>query len=176
MRSNDRASHRPRARRLGTSIPSAGCRNGCEATAGQAKCQANAAPGLLSPQPAGLKPFVDFCLAVSRRSRPPDCFAGHDAAPAARRCGVACSGETAAGIAQRSRLQKSANALQRPSWDLISAPLRAKSFPPRGRSPREGESPARPRVGAPTQGMSCPPTDSPGRRRRTSPSVHRCCR
>jgi hypothetical protein len=40
----------------------------------------------------GLKPFVDFC-------------------------GVARSGETAAGIAQHSRLQKSANALQRPSWD-----------------------------------------------------------
>jgi hypothetical protein len=77
----------PRARRLGTSIPAAGC-----------KCQANAAPGLLSPQPAGLTSFVDFC-------------------------GVACSGETTAGIAQRSRLQKSANALQRPSWDLISASL-----------------------------------------------------
>jgi hypothetical protein len=42
-----------------------------------------------------MKPFVDFCC-------------------------VARSGETAAGIAQRSRLQKSANALQRPSWDLIS--------------------------------------------------------
>jgi hypothetical protein len=154
MRSNDRASHGPRARRLGTSIPTVGCRNGCEATAGQAKCQANTAPGLLSPQPGGLKPFVDFCLAVSRRSRPADCFAGYDAAPAARRCGVARSGETAAGIAQHSRLQpslweearrsmpkawstipmgdgtasrqrsavqKSANALQRPSWDLISA-------------------------------------------------------
>jgi hypothetical protein len=113
MRSNDRASHGPRARRLGTSIPAAGC-----------KCQANAAPGLLSPQPTGLKSFVDFCLAVSRRSRPSDCFAGYDAAPAARRCGVARSGETAAGIAQRSRLQKSANALQRPSWDLLNASLR----------------------------------------------------
>ena len=138
----------PRARRLGASIPAVGCRNGCEATAGQAKRQANTAPGLLSPQPKGLKPFVDFCLAVSRRSRPSDCFAGYDAAPAARRCGVARSGETAAGIdslaparlaltglpaanlpkplpqlrvAQHSRLQKSANALQRPSWDLISA-------------------------------------------------------
>jgi hypothetical protein len=75
-----------------------GCRNGCEATAGQAKRQANAAPGRLSPQPEGLKPFVDFC-------------------------GVARSGETAAGIAQHSRLQKSANALQRPSWDFISASL-----------------------------------------------------
>ena len=112
MRSNGRASHGPRARRLGRSIPAAGC-----------KCQANTAPGLLSPQPAGLKPFVDFCLAVSRRPRPADCFAGYDAAPAARRCGVARSGETAAGIAQHSRLQKSANALQRPSWDLISASL-----------------------------------------------------
>jgi hypothetical protein len=77
----------PRARRLGTSIPAAGC-----------KCQANTALGLLSPQPKGLKPFVDFC-------------------------GVAHSGETAAGIAHHSRLQKSANALQRPSWDLISASL-----------------------------------------------------
>jgi hypothetical protein len=77
----------PRARRLGTSIPTAGC-----------KCQANTAPGLLSPQPGGLKPFVDFCLAVSRRSRPADCFAGYDATPAACRCGVARSGETAAGI------------------------------------------------------------------------------
>ena len=102
----------PRARRLGASIPAVGC-----------KRQANTAPGLLSPQPAGLNPFVDFCLAVSRRSRPPDCFAGYDAAPAARRCGVARSGETAAGIAQHSRLQKSANALQRPSWDLISGSL-----------------------------------------------------
>ena len=82
--------------------------------------------------------------------RPSDCFAGYDAAPAARRCGVARSGETAAGIdslaparlaltglpaanlpkqlpqlrvAQRSRLQKSANGIQRPSWDLISASL-----------------------------------------------------
>ena len=111
MQSNDRASHGPWVRRLGTSIPSAGCRNGCEATAGQAKCQANtvgprATPRsqrlcglwLGSPQPEGLKPFVDFC-------------------------GVARSGETAAGIAQHSRLQKSANALQRPSWDLISASL-----------------------------------------------------
>jgi hypothetical protein len=127
MRSNERASHGPRARRLGTSIPAVGCRNGCEATAGQAKCQANTAPGLLSPQPHGLKSFVDFCLAVSRRvdatslpgscgtlrgaiaslssARPPgclvrptDCFAGYDAAPAARRCGVARSGEIAAGI------------------------------------------------------------------------------
>jgi hypothetical protein len=126
----------PRARRLGTSIPSVGCRSGCEATAGQAKCQANAVGPratprsqrlcglwLGSPQPKGLKPFVDFCLAVSRRSRPADCFAGYDAAPAARRCGVARSGETAAGIAQHSRLQKSANALQRPPWDLISASL-----------------------------------------------------
>jgi hypothetical protein len=60
--------------------------------------EANTAPGLLSPQPEGLKQFVDFC-------------------------GVARLGETAAGIAQRSRLQKSANALQRPSWDLISASL-----------------------------------------------------
>ena len=47
------------------------------------------------------------------------CYDAHvnDAALAARRCGVARSGETAAGIAQHSRLQKSANALQRPSWD-----------------------------------------------------------
>jgi hypothetical protein len=77
----------PRARRLGASIPAVGC-----------KRQANTAPGLLSPQPGGLKPFVDFC-------------------------GVARSGETAAGIAQHSRLQKSANAFQRPAWDLISASL-----------------------------------------------------
>ena len=136
------------------------CRNGCVATAGQAKHQANtigprATPRsqrlcglwLGSSQPGGLKPFVDFCLAVSRRARPSDCFAGYDAAPAARRCGVARSGETAADIdslaparlaltglptanlhkplpqlrvVQHSRLQKSANALQRPSWDLIS--------------------------------------------------------
>ena len=87
MRSNDRASHGPRARRLGASIPAAGCNR-----------EANEAPGLLSPQPDGLKAFVDFC-------------------------GVACSGETTAGIAQRSRLQKSANGIQRPSWDLISASL-----------------------------------------------------
>jgi hypothetical protein len=62
------------------------------------KRQAYTAPGLLSPQPVGLKAFVDFC-------------------------GVARSGKTAAGISQRSRLQKSATALQRPSWDLISASL-----------------------------------------------------
>jgi len=68
----------PRARRLGASIPAVGC-----------KCQANTAYGLLSPQPYGLKSFVDFC-------------------------GVVRSGETAAGIAQHSRLQKSATALQRP--------------------------------------------------------------
>jgi hypothetical protein len=43
--------------------------------------EANTAPGLLSPQPEGLKPFVDFCR-------------------------VGRLGETAAGIAQRSRLQK----------------------------------------------------------------------
>jgi hypothetical protein len=57
-------------------------------------------PALLSPQPLGLKPFVDFC-------------------------GVTRSGETTEGIAQRSRLQKSANALQRPAWDLISGSLEA---------------------------------------------------
>jgi len=50
---------------------------------------------LLSPQPEGLNPFVDFY-------------------------GVARSGETAAGIAHHSRLQKSSNLLQWPSWDLIS--------------------------------------------------------
>jgi len=66
-----------------------GCRNGCEATAGQAKRQANTSPGLLSPQPGGLKPFVDFC-------------------------GVARSGETAAGIAQHSGLQKSATGFSDP--------------------------------------------------------------
>jgi hypothetical protein len=150
----------------GTSIPAVGCRNGCEGTSGQAKCQANAAGPratprsqrlcglwLGSPQPKGLKPFVVFaspfdsfapahfsfqaahalsirrplCQPYSRRVdatslpgscgtlrgaisslssahppgclvRPPDCFAGYDAAPAARRCGVARSGETAAGI------------------------------------------------------------------------------
>jgi hypothetical protein len=60
--------------------------------------EANTAPGLLSPQPKGLKPFVDFC-------------------------GVARFGKTTAGIAQHSRLQKSANALQRPSWDFISGSL-----------------------------------------------------
>ncbi len=99
----------PRARRLGTSIPAAGC-----------KYQANTAPGLLSSQPYGLKPVVDFC-------------------------GVARSGETAAGIAQRSRLQKSATVLQRPSWDLFSASLRREKgclrrsvFPqPRVASPRD---------------------------------------
>jgi hypothetical protein len=111
MRSNDRASHGPWAKRLGASIPAVGCRNGCEATAGQAKRQANTAGPratprsqrlcglwLGSPQPSGLKPFVDFCLDLSRGPRPTDCFAGYDAAPAARRCGVARSGETAAGI------------------------------------------------------------------------------
>jgi hypothetical protein len=78
----------PRARRLRGSIPAAGCNR-----------EANEASGLLSPQPNGLKAFVDFCR-------------------------VARSGETAAGIAQHSRLQKSATVLQRPSWDLISVSLR----------------------------------------------------
>ncbi len=72
--------------------------SGCEATTGQANREANTAPGRLSPQPEGLKPFVDFC-------------------------GVARSVETAASIAQRSRLQKSANGIQRHSWDLISGSL-----------------------------------------------------
>jgi hypothetical protein len=142
----------PWVRRFGTSIPAAGCK--CQAnTAGpRATPRSQRLCGLWlgSPQPEGLKPVVDFCLAVSRRSRPPDCFAGYDAAPAGRRCGVARSDETAAGIdslaparlaltglpaanlpkqppqlrvAQRSRLQKSATDLQRPSWDLFSASL-----------------------------------------------------
>jgi len=149
----------PRARRLGASIPAVGC-----------KRQANTAPGLLSPQPKGLKPFVDFCLAVSRRARPSDClngtllpqssavpsgsllwrasprllpeawFAGYDAAPAARRCGVARSGETAASIAQHSRLQKSANDLQRPSWDFFSA-FHGRPRLPRKLSPNESPHP-----------------------------------
>ena len=50
----------PRARRLRGRIPAAGCNR-----------EANRAPGRLSPQPGGLKPFADFCLAVSRRPR---CF------------------------------------------------------------------------------------------------------
>jgi hypothetical protein len=82
----------PQARRLGGRIPAAGCNR-----------QANKASGLLSPQPGGLKPFVDFC-------------------------GVACSGKTAVGIAQHSRLQKSANALQRSSWDFISPSSRKEGF------------------------------------------------
>ncbi len=115
----------PRARRLGTSIPAAGCKCQANTVGPRATPRSQRLCGLWlgSPQPSGLKRFVDFCLAVSRRSRPPDCFAGYDAASAARRCGVARSGETATGIAQHSRLQKSANALQRPSWDLISASL-----------------------------------------------------
>ncbi|MFZ0435502.1 MAG: hypothetical protein WAL87_05980, partial [Chthoniobacterales bacterium] len=80
------------ARRLCGRIPAVGCNR-----------KANTAPGRLSPQPGGLKPFVDFS-------------------------GVARSGETAAGIAQHSRLQKSANALQRPSWDLISVSLSSVLF------------------------------------------------
>jgi hypothetical protein len=116
----------PRARRLGASIPAVGCRNGCEATAGQAKRQANEAPGLLSPQPGGLKPFVDFC-GVARSG---ETAAGIDSLAPAR---LALTGLPAANlpkqlpqlrVAQHSRLQKSANALQRPSWDLISASLR----------------------------------------------------
>jgi hypothetical protein len=53
---------------------------------------------LLFPQPCGLKPVVDFCC-------------------------VARSSETAAGIALRSCLQKSATVFQRPSWDFISGSL-----------------------------------------------------
>ncbi len=138
MRSNDRASHGPRARRLGTSIPAAGCRNGCEATAGQANREANtvgprATPRsqrlcglwLGSPQPGGLKPFVDFC----RVARSGETAAGIDSLAPAR---LALTGLPAANlpkqppqlrVAQHSRLQKSANALQRPSWDLISGSL-----------------------------------------------------
>jgi len=37
-----------------------GCRNGCEATAGQAKRQANTAPGLLSPQPEATEAICRF--------------------------------------------------------------------------------------------------------------------
>jgi hypothetical protein len=86
MRSNDRASYGPRAMRLGTSIPAVGCRNGCEATAGQANREANTVGPRATPrsqrlcglwlgssQLTGLKPFFDYC-------------------------GVALSGETAAGI------------------------------------------------------------------------------
>ena len=129
MRSNDRASHGPRARRLGASIPAAGCKCQANAVGPRATPRSQRLCGLWlgSPQPGGLKPFVDFCLAVSRRVdvtslpgscgtlrgaiaslssahppgclvRPSDCFAGYDAAPAARRCGVVRSGETAAGI------------------------------------------------------------------------------
>jgi hypothetical protein len=61
----------------------------------------------------GLKPVVDFC-------------------------GVACSGETAAGIAKRSRLQKSATAIQQPSWDLFSASLGRDSSDSLGISPDGG--------------------------------------
>jgi hypothetical protein len=47
-------------------------------------------------------------------------------------------GETAAGIAHHSRLQKSANALQRPSWDLISASLNnTMPCPPKGWAKRK---------------------------------------
>ncbi len=53
-------------------------------------------PAYYLRNPNGLKSVVDFC-------------------------DVARSGETAAGIAQRSRLQKSATAIQRPSWDLFSS-------------------------------------------------------
>ena len=69
------------------SIPAAGC-----------NCKANEASGLLSTQPGGLKPFVDFC-------------------------GVARSDKTAAGIAKRLRLQKLGNGFQRYSWDLFSVSL-----------------------------------------------------
>ena len=88
----------PRARRLGASIPAAGC-----------KRQANTAPGLLSPQPEGLKPFVDFC-GVARSG---ETAAGIDSLAPAR---LALSGLPAANlpkqlpqlrVAQRSRLQPS---------------------------------------------------------------------
>jgi len=84
------------------------------------KIQANTAPGLLSPQPKGLKLFVDFC-GVARSG---ETAAGIDSLAPAR---LALTGLPAANlpkqlpqlrVAQRSRLQKSANALQRPSWDL----------------------------------------------------------
>jgi hypothetical protein len=125
MRSKDRASHGPRARRLRGSIPAAGCRNGCEATAGQANREANEAPGLLSPQPYGLKAFVDFF----RVARSGETAAGIDSLAPAR---LALTGLPAANlpkllpqlrVAQRSRLQKSATVLHRPSWDLISVSL-----------------------------------------------------
>ena len=117
MRSNDRASHGPRARRLGASIPAAGCKCQANAVGPRATPRSQRLCGLWlgSPQPGGLKPFVDFCLAVSRRVdvtslpgscgtlrgaiaslssahppgclvRPTDCFAGYDAAPAATCC------------------------------------------------------------------------------------------
>lgn len=77
----------PRARRLHGRIPLAGCNR-----------EANVAPSLLSPQPAGLKSFFDFCLTVSRRPHPSDCFAGHIVSPDTRCCGVTRLGETPAGI------------------------------------------------------------------------------
>ena len=104
----------PRARRLRGRIPAAGCNR-----------EANTAPGRLSLQPEGLKPFVDFC-GVARSG---ETAAGIDSLAPAR---LALTGLPAANlpkqppqlrVAQHSRLQKSANALQRPAWDLISASL-----------------------------------------------------
>lgn len=68
--------------------------------------------------------------AVSAKpTQPPACY------PATRRAEASCrflwlarSRETAAGIAQRSRLQKSATALQRPTWDLFSTSLKTESL------------------------------------------------
>jgi hypothetical protein len=132
------------ARRLRGRIPAVGC-----------TLQENTAPGLLSPNPGGLKRYVDFCINVSRRPRPLDCFAGYNSRPATRLYGVALSGETGAGIdslaparfaltglpaanlpkplpqlcvAQHSRLNKSNNCLQRPSWYLITGSLMKLDF------------------------------------------------
>jgi len=104
------------ARRLRGRIPSVGCNR-----------EATTAPDLLSRQPRGLKPFVDFC-GVARSG---ETAAGIDSLAPAR---LTLMGLPAANlpkpfpqprVAQHSGLTKSVNDLQRPLWDLISGSLQA---------------------------------------------------
>ena len=96
------------------SIPAAGC-----------KREAYDVADLLSPQPEGLEPFVDF-YSVARSG---ETAVGIDSLAPARLALRVClkanlpKPPPQLHVAQRARLQKSANVIQWPSLDLFSASL-----------------------------------------------------